>query len=159
MRQSAAWDLQVRGGYDKVFGQSQSIPAFAMVTVSFNPGYFWQTGADARAIEARGEAMYFGLESPANRAVDLVRELRELRRTEAERLAQVDLVITDLEARYKAVSAVEGDKARAVAEVLWLSIVPVKAEKAFLAAHVADIDRMLGPGAATLQMDRAPAQR
>ncbi len=159
VRQSTAWDLQVRGGYDKVFGQPQSIPAFAMVTVTFNPGYFWQTGADARAVEARGEAMYFGLESPSNRAVDLVRELRELRRAEMDRLAQVELVVVDLEARYKAVSAVEGDKARAVAEVLWLSIVPVKAEKAFLAAHVADLDRMLGPGSATLQMEKAPSEK
>src|SRR5207244_12115534 len=66
IRQSAAWDLQIRGGYDKVFGQSQKVPAFGMITLIVNPGYFWQTGADERAIEARAEAAACGIEARAN---------------------------------------------------------------------------------------------
>ncbi len=42
---------------------------------------------------------------------------------------------------------------------MWLSIVPVKAERAYLVAHVADLDRALGPNAASLQIDRVPAGR
>ncbi|MBL8606365.1 MAG: hypothetical protein JNL38_03555 [Myxococcales bacterium] len=159
IRQSASWDVTVRGGYDRVFGQSQPIPAFGMVTITLNPGYFWQTGADERAVEARADAAYFSLESSTHRAVDLVRELRELRRAEVERLAQLDLVLGDLEARYKVVAAVEGDKAHTAAELMWLSIVPVKAERAYLVAHVADLDKSLGPNAASLQIDRVPAGR
>lgn len=149
VRQSQAWDVSVRAGYDQIFGQSQQVPVFGAVTVSFNPGLFWQQPADARAETARVDAARTGLEHATLRAQETARELRELARAERERLDDVTALLDELETRHRQVSQVQGDRAEASADSLWLGMVPVRAEKAYLQAHVVELAKVIGePGPA-----------
>jgi len=144
LRQAQAWDVQVKAGYDQVFGFSQTVPVFGMVTVSFNPGYFWQRPADDRAQTARSEVAKKGLEAATLRAEDTARQLREMIRAEKERLADVVTLVGELETRHQQISQVAGDRAKATADLLWLGMVPLRAELAYLRAHIADLSRTVG---------------
>jgi hypothetical protein len=143
LRQSQAWDLQIRGGYDQMFGIRQSVPAFGMVTLSFSPGYFWQRGADERAVAARADAARKSLETATERAELVADHLEELRLAELERLSALAPLVANLESRHRELSAVEGERARAAADSLWLALVPLRAEEAFLRAHTDDLKRVL----------------
>lgn len=144
VRESYAWDISVRGGYDHIFGQHQPLPVFGLVTATFTPGYFWQRGADDRAEAARAAAARTSLEGGATRAMDLAREMRELMKAERVRLADVMTLVAELDTRQKALEGMAGDRARAAADLMWLALVPLRAEQAFLSAHVADLDRSVG---------------
>lgn len=143
LRQSYAWDIAVKGGYDQMTGIKQSVPAFATISLTFTPGYFWQTGADRRAVDARGDIARTGLEA-TTRAKLVAAQLSELLRSELERLGQLAPLLAELETRQREVAAVDGDQARAAADALWLAIVPLRAEDAYLRAHVADLKKTLG---------------
>ncbi len=145
LRQSMAWDVQVRGGYDQVFGLHTPVPAFGMVTLTFSPGYFWQKAPDERAIQARADAARTGLEDATLRAQDTARELRETLRSEKDRLVDVGALLGELEQRHEKLAKTEGDRARAAADILWLWLVTLRAERAYLEAHVADLTKIVGP--------------
>lgn len=142
IRRAQAWDVQVRGGYDQIFGQSQALPVFGMVTVTFSPGFFWQHEADDRAAAARVVAAHKGLEAATVRAEDTARQLHEMGRAERERLADVVTLLGELEARHEQVSQVPGDRAKAAADLLWLGMVPLRAELAYLRAHIAELAKI-----------------
>jgi len=145
IRQSQAWDIQVRGGYDQLLGvsQSQPVPLFGTVTLTLNPGYLWQLDADARAVRARGEASHRSLEAGSARAENTARVLREMLAAERLRLAELAKLVAELESRERELGAVEGERARAAADLLWLRLVPLQAERAYLAVHVVELGRML----------------
>jgi hypothetical protein len=53
LRRLAAFDLSVRGGYDRFFGTRDNLPLFAVVSLTFTPGALAQGGYEDRAREAR----------------------------------------------------------------------------------------------------------
>ncbi|MBX3187549.1 MAG: hypothetical protein KF819_11065 [Labilithrix sp.] len=146
IRQAQAWDISVRGGYDQIFGQNQALPVFGMVTLTFSPGFFWQRGADDRAETARVQAARKGLEAATVRAEETARQLRETARAERERLADVTVLLADLSRRHEELRKLEGNRAKASADVLWLGLVPLRAEHAFLRAHTAELAKVVGDG-------------
>ncbi|MDB5219511.1 MAG: hypothetical protein JWO86_7438 [Myxococcaceae bacterium] len=151
IRQSLAWDVSVRAGYDQIYGQHQPVPLFGVVTVTFSPGLFWQRPADDRAEVARVDAARAGLENASLRAEETARQLRELVRGDRERLVDVTTLLSELETRYDVVSKVPGDKALASADLLWLGMVTLRAEKAYLAAHIVDLAKTLHEPATTVR--------
>ncbi len=143
IRQSQAWDVSARAGYDQIFGQSQPVPVFGVLTVTFNPGLFWQRPADDRAAAARVDATRAGLENASLRAEETARHLRAMAGAERERLADVTSLLGELEARHEIVSRITGDRAQASTDALWLGMVTLRAEKAYLAAHLVDLAKTL----------------
>ena len=144
LRQSMAWDVQIRGGYDQIYGIHTPVPAFGMLTVTFSPGWFWQKAPDERAIQARADAARTGLEDATLRAEDTARELRETLRSEKERLADVGALLGELEARHEKLAKMDGDRAHAAADILWLWLVTLRAERAYLEAHIVDLSKIVG---------------
>jgi hypothetical protein len=144
LRQAQAWDVSVRGGYDQAFGVRQPVPMFGMLTVTLNPGYFWQRSPDTAAVQARGAVSRTSLEAPSERATDLARQLREVLVTERSRLVQVTALVDELSTRLREIEAVEGDRARTIADNLWLTLVPLRADRAYLTLHTEALARVLG---------------
>jgi hypothetical protein len=146
VRESSAWDVSVRGGYDQVFGTSLSYtPLFALVTVTANVGGLFQPAAEDRAREGRVAWARRQVEGADDRVQQHLALLRALRESDRKRLTDVRVLLADLESRYKTLSSLGGERVAEAAQVVWFDVVRMRAEDAYLTAHLADLDRLLGP--------------
>jgi hypothetical protein len=143
IRESYGWDLSIRGGYDRLFGVRDYTPLFAGATLTVDLGWFFQYGADARAAAGRREWVRKQIEGVDDRVEQALTRLRAVRASEAARLKETAILLADLEARYKAVSAVSGEKARGYADYVWFDLARVRADQRFLTAHLEELDAML----------------
>jgi hypothetical protein len=145
VRESRAWDVSVRGGYDQIFGTGASYtPVFALVTVTANVGGLWQPAADDRAISGRVGWARRQIEGADDRVEQAIARLVALRETNRKRLEETSVLLMDLEARWKVLLGMPGDRVAEVAQYVWFDLVRTQADHAFLAANVADLDRLLG---------------
>jgi hypothetical protein len=145
VRESRAWDVSVRGGYDQIFDTGFSYtPIFAMVTITANVGGLWQPAADDQAIAGRAAWTRRQIEGADDRVEQALARLRALRDEDRKRLADTRVLLADLEARYKVLQGMPGDRVAEVAQYVWFDLVRTQAEHAYLAAHLADLDRLLG---------------
>jgi hypothetical protein len=146
VRASRAWDVSVRGGYDRVFGTSVSYtPIFGLVTITANVGGLLQPAAEARAVSGRVEWARRQVEGTDDRVEQALARLRALRDADRRRLDDTRLLLADLEERRNALLSVQGERVTEIAQSLWFDLVRVRAEHAYVAAHLADLDRILGP--------------
>ena len=146
-RMSHAWDVSVRGGYDHIFGSSANFtPIFALATVTLNIGGLFQPGAESRATEGRVGWARAEIEGADDRVEQALVRLRSLREVERKRQEETRVVLADLEARYKELSSIPGEKVLEYTAVVWFDLVKTRADHAYFEAHVADLDRLLGPG-------------
>jgi hypothetical protein len=146
VRESRAWDVSVRGGYDQIFGTSASYtPLFALVTVTANVGGLFQPAAEDRASAGRVAWARRQIEGADDRVEQFVARLRALRDTDRKRLEDTRALLADLEARWKTLESLPGERVADVAQVVWFDLVRMRAENAYLVAHLADLDRLLGP--------------
>lgn len=144
VRQSYAWDVELQGGYDQVFGARSRIPIFGTIQASARLGLLFSRRADARAIAARRAFARQELGGVRHRAMGLLRALSATERAERARMIDTAVLLTDLESRLASVESVGGDKARGYAEYLWFEVVRARAEHAYLRAHVAELASLLG---------------
>ena len=149
LRAASAWDVSVRGAYDKVFDitQTTSPPIFGMVTVSYNLGGLFQSSANARAREGRRQRAAEDLAGVDRRAAELLRQLRAMRSAEEMRLREVTVLTADLAQQLKQVQALQTARVRRFAELLWFELTRMRAEQAFLQVHLKDLAAVLGEGA------------
>jgi hypothetical protein len=146
IREAQGWDLQLKGGYDRVSNLNySSAPLFGLATVTFNIGWLFQGGPDDDAIRARGEAARTEIEGVDDRAVQLITKLRAVQAAEKARLKETETLLADLEGRVKDAQAVGGgDRARLFLDVVWFDLIRVKAEHEYLRVHVQELAQMLG---------------
>ena len=138
-REAGAWDLSLRIGYDRVIGAMQTTPIFGTATLSFNLGHLRQPKAEKRAAE--GYALWTQ-QAPLGigaRTSMLLQHFRAIRRAESERLRQAEILMADLEQRLKSVQALSDQKAQSYADYLWFDYVKLRAEHAYLTAHLKDL--------------------
>ena len=143
-REAAAWDLTVRGGYDHIFLQNVGQPYFAMGTLTFNLGSLWQKKADARAAEGHQKWFLEQPEGVAARTQRLLRQLRGMKQTEEGRFRETQILLADLELRMKSLQEISDKKAESYRNYLWFDYVKVKAENAYLSAHLKDLAGIAG---------------
>jgi hypothetical protein len=144
VREAGAWDFTVRGGYDHIFLANEGRPYFAMGTLTFNLGRLRQSGAERRAEEGRRLWLLRQPEGVTARIGRLLRQLRGVQKAEAGRLQETQILLVDLEQRMKSVQEVGGKKAESYASYLWFDYIRVKAESAYLAAHLKDLVAITG---------------
>lgn len=144
LRGATAWDVRLRGGYDEVFGVQQDVPLFGTLTVSYNLGGLWQSGANARAREGRRLASREEVEGIDRRVDLLLRELRSARAAEQARLREVTVLVTDLEGQLRGIESLQTSQVRRYRDYLMLELARLRAEQAYLTAHVAGLDTFLG---------------
>ena len=146
VRASSGWDLELRGGYDQLFGVKESVPLFAMATVTLNLGWFFQGSNNASARDARRQWVRAEVEGLDDRVEQVAQRLRAARDGDAARLRETIALVADLEARYKTVAQIAGDKARAYADYVWFDLVRVQADRAYFAEQVRELNAVLGDG-------------
>ncbi len=139
LRRAQGWDLVFRGGYDRLFGVRDNVPLFGIVSVSFNPGWFAQHGFDRQATEARGAWARLDPAGAHQRVEAVLRQYGVIERGERGRLQETTTLITDLEARWHAVEGMEGQRVQAFRDYLWFDLVRLRAEAAYLRAHLGEL--------------------
>jgi hypothetical protein len=140
----SAFDLSVRGGYDRFFGQRDVNPGFVVLSLSVNPAVIYQPFAEAEAARARVRFVRAENDAVEQKAELLAARLRALLAAERRRLSELRVLVTDAEARLKLLDTIEGDKLRRFRESIWFDYVRLRAEDAFTRVHVAELAQSLG---------------
>jgi len=140
VRKTSAWDLSVRGGYDRFFGVRDHVPLFVTATLTINTGLLFQFGADSRAVDARKTWAQNQIEGPRDRAAQVATKLAAIKAEARARVDQTSVLTNDLEQRHKTLEGIGTDNARLAASTVWFALVHAKAERAFYAALLADLD-------------------
>ncbi|MCP3141913.1 coiled-coil domain-containing protein [Pyxidicoccus xibeiensis] len=144
LRRAQAWELSLRGGYDELVDVDQDVPLFGQLTLSYNLGHLWQGSANARAREGRQRALREDVTGASQRVSELVAELRALQRSEEGRLREVSTLVTDLEGQLREVEALQTREVRRFRDYLLLELTRLRAEQAYLSAHVQSLGTFLG---------------
>jgi hypothetical protein len=144
LRESRAFDVSVRGGYDQFFGQRDVLPLFVVLSLTVNPAAIYQPFADADARKSRvrwARAMNEGVDQKVEL---LANRLRAALEGERRRLRDTTVLLADVEGRIRSLEGIEGDRIRRVREAMWFDWVKLKADHEFLRVHVAELGSSLG---------------
>lgn len=144
LRRARAWELSVRGGYDEVFDLDQDVPLFGQVMLTYDLGHLWQGKANARAREGRRRSTLHEVVGVHQEVSELLVELRSRHRTEEARLREVSALVSDLEGQLKEVEALQTREIRRFRDYLLLELARLRAEQAYLTAHVEALTTFLG---------------
>jgi hypothetical protein len=144
LRRAQAWDVSVRVGYDAFTGSfdDDQNPLFAVVSVGFNLGGLFQGGAEEQSVA--GRRRYVREERAATETDPTLAHLRVVAREEKRRLKQTAVLVGDLERQLGQLDQVGGEAGRRYRQSLWFDWVKLKAEHAYLSAHVAGLAPLVG---------------
>ncbi|RKH06152.1 hypothetical protein D7X74_33990 [Corallococcus sp. CA047B] len=144
LRKARAWRLSVRGGYDEVFNVDQDTPLFGQLTLGYNLGNLWQGRANAQAREGRRQETRDAVEGAPRQVRQLLGELRITEQGEQQRLREVSTLVSDLEGQLREVERLETRQVRRFRDYLLLELARLKAEQAYLGAHLKTLQSLLG---------------
>lgn len=140
LRRARAFELSVRVGYDSFANRDgDDSPYFAVVSASVNLGVLLQGSGNRRA--AAGRRRMVEVERGGDATTERLRAVVE---REATRAADTEALVTELEHQLAQLRAVGGDASRRIGQTVWFDLVKVRAEHAYLAAHVAALREVLG---------------
>jgi hypothetical protein len=143
-RRAQAWDLVLRGGYDRIFGIRDELPLFGIVSVAFRPGWLAQWHYDRKAMEARLAWTRMESTGPDERIRAALDKARAVENGERERLQQASVLLRDLEQRFQALDGLTGPRAQQVRDYLWFDVVRLRAEVAYLKGHLHELEGLHG---------------
>ena len=132
LRVLRALDLSARVGYDSLAGQDDESPYFAVVSASINLGVVWQLVGNRDAAAGRRRMLERAPGGAGNRA-RLEAELA----SERDRAAATAALADELERQHRELKSLGGDASRRIAQTIWFDLVRMRAERAYLDAHVA----------------------
>ena len=142
LRTIRAYDLNVRAGADKFLnGSNADTRYFAVVELGINLGVLWMSSGNKRS--AAGRARYARTVGPFAAAVDLA-ALRPVLEVQAKRLTQVQALSSDLARQLAALAGADSVDGKRFRETIWFEAIKARAELAYLQAHVATLNEMLG---------------
>lgn len=143
LRRARGLELSVRAGYDSFAATEEGdVPYFAVVSASVNLGVFFQIGPNRRAAAARRRLVEVERSGGPDDATG--ERLRALLEREAARAEDTAALVADLESQLEQLRAVAGESSRRIAQTVWFDLARVRAEHAYLAAHVAALREVLG---------------
>ncbi|WP_044185430.1 hypothetical protein [Hyalangium minutum] len=144
VRRSTAWSVTLRGGYDELIDVPQDLPLFGTLTVSYKLGGLSQSAANQRARSARPKALGEEVEGLPQRVERLLEQLRATRSAEQTRLREVTVLIGDLEGQLQSIQSLETSKIRRFHDYVVLELARLRAEQAWLRAHLDALGTFLG---------------
>jgi hypothetical protein len=142
LRRSQALEFEIRAGYYRIFGQTQSVPAFAMATLEFSPGWLWQAPADARARTAHRAWLNARTAQPTL-PPEVRAGLQQALQVTRERARVLAATLADLEARRATVERVPGAQPRHYADVMGLQLASLLAEQAYVSTYAKTLEQAL----------------
>jgi hypothetical protein len=143
-RMLQAFDVSLRGGYDRIFGLRDVDPGFIVLSFAVNPAVIYQPFAEAEAAKARARFVRAENDSVEQKAELLANRLHVLLAGERRRQGEMRALLAESESRLKMLEGIEGDKIRRVRESLWFDYVKLRAEDAFLRVHAGELAQSLG---------------
>lgn len=143
-REAGTWDISATAGAQRIFNEGESSPYFASVTISLNPGRLWQSGAERRATEGFHRWIQEDPTGPSVRTHMLLDHFHAIQAAEMKRLRETEILMGDLEQRLESVRAIENEKVQSYEDYVWFDYIKVKAEHAYLVAHLKDLAAVAG---------------
>ncbi|ATB33254.1 hypothetical protein [Melittangium boletus] len=143
LRSASAWSVRVRGGYDELLRTPQELPLSGALTVSYSLGGLGQSGAHARARDGRRRSLNEDVEGVGQETALLLRELRASHAAEQTRLREVSVLMKDLDGQLREIEGLETVKVRRYRDYLRLELTRLRAEHAWLKAHVEEMNHFL----------------
>ncbi len=144
LRTLSAWGFSLNGGYDHVFRDDDQVPLYAMATLTYAFGGVFQGAANSRAERARAEWSATTTQGARHTLEETVAHLRALVAVEREQLVLVRARVQRLDERGRTLAAIADERARTYARAVWFELVAARAEEAYLAQHLLDIETLLG---------------
>jgi hypothetical protein len=144
VREASAWDFTFRSGYDHFLVVPEGRPFFATGNLTFNLGAPWQKKVDKRTRLSQEQWFLKRPDGVAVRTMRMIRRLKSVQDAEAERLEETQVLMADLEQRMQSMQKIGGRKAQSYADYLWFDYIKLKAEDAFLRAHLRDLAALTG---------------
>lgn len=136
IRTSQAWEVRLRGGYDQLIGADQGVPLFGTVLVTYNLGNWWQRSANERARESRLRWAAEDRAGPHQKVGQLLLSLKTQLAAEEARLAEVQLLWTDVHTQLEGLAALATSAVRRYRDTLWFEQARLSVERAYLQRHV-----------------------
>ena len=143
-REAGTWDISATAGAQRIINAGQSSPYFASITLSVNPGRLWQTGAERRATEGFHRWIQEDPTGPSVRTYMLINHFLAIQTAETKRLLETETLMSDLEQRLESVRAIDNDKVQSYSDYVWFDYIKIKAEHAYLVAHLKDLAAVAG---------------
>ncbi|MCU1278287.1 MAG: hypothetical protein JWM53_1833 [bacterium] len=144
LRLTEAFDISVRGGYDRFFGLRDETPLFGVIALTINPAVVYMPFAEAEAAKAKTRVVRLENDAVEQKAELLASRLKALLAGERRRLGELRALIADVEGRIHSIESIESDKLRRFRESMWFDWVKLKAEQEFLRVHVAELTTTVG---------------
>jgi hypothetical protein len=104
----------------------------------------WQAGAERRATEGFHRWIQEDPTGPSVRTFMLLNRFVAIQTAEAKRLRETETLMADLEQRLESVRAIENDKVQSYEDYVWFDYIKIKAEHAYLLAHLKDLATVAG---------------
>ncbi len=141
LRRARSWDVSVRAGYDAFLtSDADDSPFFAVAIASFNLGWLLQGSANERAAAGRRRLLR---DEPNPEARE---SLQSLFVDQQQRLTETGALLEELETQLEQLTRIGGESSRRLRRTVWFEWVEVKAEHAYLEAHVASLREILEEG-------------
>ena len=144
LRLTEAFDISVRGGYDRFFGLRDDLPLFGVISLTINPAVIYMPSAEAEAARAKTRVVRLENDAVEQKAELLASRLKALLAGERRRLDEVRVLLADVEGRIHSIESIESDKLRRFRESMWFDWVKLKAEQEFLRVHTAELTTTIG---------------
>ncbi len=140
----------MRLGVDDRDTGTDGSPVFALVQVTFNPGWLLQGSGNARA--AAGRRRMVRQERQADEQAAVTR-LRSLLAIESRRAEETGVLAADLAAQHEQMKRIGGENGRRLRDTIWFEWVQARAEHAYFEAHVASLRLILGGDAEGIEVE------
>jgi len=142
--EAGAWDLSGHSGLQRNINANQSSPYFASITLSVNLGRLWQASAERRATDGFHRWIQEDPTGPSVRTYMLLDHFHAIQTAEAKRLRETEILMRDLEQRLESVRGLGNEKVQSYEDYVWFDYVKLKAEHAYLVAHLKDLSEVGG---------------
>jgi hypothetical protein len=143
-REAGAWDVSASAGLQRILNANQSSPYFASITLSVNLGRLWQAAAERRATDGFHRWIQEDPTGPSARTYMLLDHFQAIQTAEAKRLRETEILMQDLEQRLESVRGLGNEKVQSYEDYVWFDYVKIKAEHAYLVAHLKDLSAVGG---------------
>ncbi|HEX4462450.1 MAG TPA: hypothetical protein VIA18_30945, partial [Polyangia bacterium] len=147
LRQAEAFDVSVRGGYDRFFGLRDVVPLFGVISLTINPAALYQPFAESAAAKARARQLRAENDGVEQKVELLASRLKATLAGERRRLGELRVLVADVESRLRALDAIDSEKLRRFRDATWFDYVHLRAESEFLRVHVVELAASLGEDA------------
>jgi hypothetical protein len=143
LRRIAAFDVSIRFGVDEFLDTTQNpTPYFAVLAASVNFGALFQGSANERAARGRHRLIRSG-HDPLS--VDATSDrLKALLTSETRREAETLTLEGDLQRQIETLDRLGGEDSKKYKQVIWFDWQKVRAEHAYLKAHLDSLHEVLG---------------